>query len=144
MSVAADIADAVVTAVEALALTGVTVVRRKTPSLPPGVSPPQVVVSVGEEGDTDYLTATLCLVTYPVSVTVVTAAGGKKLVDDDTLRGWREQIRGAVDAKTAFAAVSEFNAVHSGGRAPFDPAALAKDLNYSTQTFTVEAIEARS
>lgn len=143
MSVAGDIADAIVTAVEGLALTGVTVVRRKTPSLPAGVDPPQVVVSVAEEGDIRPHTATKDLVRYPVAVTIVTG-GGKKLADDDTVRDWRESIRVAVNTRATFSGVGEFNQVDPGGRAPFTAAALAKDLNHSVLVFTVTTREARN
>lgn len=148
MSVAGDIADAVVTGVRALSLSGVpssAVVRRKVPTLPHGASPPQVVVSVGAEPETEYLTAAANLNRYPVAVTIVTA-GGKLLADDETVRAWRQSIRRRIDdlERTTFAAVTGFNRVTTGGRSPFDPAALSKDLNYSVQLFTVEVIEQRA
>jgi hypothetical protein len=143
VSVAGDVAGAVAAAVEGLALAGVTVVRRKTPSLPHGASPPQAVVCVGEEGEDDYLTARLRRVRYPVVVALVTAAGAA-LGDDDAFRDWRERVRDAVDRKGAFAAVPEFDAVSHTGRVPFDQAALRQDLNYGFQVFTVETIEPRS
>jgi hypothetical protein len=145
VSVAGDIADAIVTAVEALALTGVTVKRRKLPSLPQGEDPPQVVVSIGDEPDTEYLTAVENLNRYPVAVTIVTA-GGKKLADDETLRTWRQSVRRTLDdlERTTFAAVTGFNRVTTGGKSPFNPQALAKDLNYSVQVFTVEVLEQRA
>jgi len=143
--VASDIADAVVTGVRGLGLVdSAAVVRRKTPSLPHGTQPPQIVVTVAEEGDTEHLTAHLNQVTYPVAVTVVTG-GGKKLLDDDTLRSWRQQIKAKVDdqQQATFAGVSQVDRVTAGGRAPFDPAALHGDLNYSVLTFAVEAVEAK-
>lgn len=142
MSVAGSIADAIVTKVTALAL-GPTVVRRKNPSLPQGADPPQIVVSVGEEGPYRPMTATKDFGTYPVAVTIVTG-GGKKLLDDETLRGWRDQIRVAVNQRATFTSVSQFNQIDPTGKAPFNPAALAKDLNYSTLVFTVTTIETRS
>jgi hypothetical protein len=144
MSVAGDIADAVVTAVRGLSLVpSASVVRRKTPSLPQGVDPPQIVVSVGEENEITPLTSTKDRVRYPVSVTIVTG-GGKKLADDDTVREWRESIRVAVNRRATFSGVSEFNQVDPGGKRPFDPGAMAKDLNYSVLTFTVTTREARN
>ena len=144
MSVAGDIADLTKAAIEALALTGVTVQRRKTPSLPAGENPPQVVISVGEEPETEYLTAAHNLNRYAMAVTIVTA-GGKKLADDETLRSWRQSIRRKLDdlERTTFAALTGFNRVTTGGRSPFNPAALGKDLNYSVQVFTVEVKETR-
>ena len=49
-----------------------------------------------------------------------------------------------MDRQGAFSSVAEFNAVHWGGKPPFDPANLPKDLNFSSMVFTVEAIESRS
>lgn len=143
MSVAGNVADAVVAAVGALALTGVTVARRKTPSLPPGKNPPAVVVTVADEGESEPMTGRKDFVRYPVGVTIITA-GGSALADNETIRLWRGQIRAAVNTPDAFAGVSQFNEVTPAGRTPFDPAALARDLNYSTLTFTVECIEDRN
>lgn len=142
MSVAADIADAVEDAVAALALTGLTVVRRKTPAVPEGATLPQAVVSVGDEQVED-LTATQALVTYTVAVTVVTA-GGSKLADDDVLHAWRQSIRRKLEDLSVWAAVAGFNEVRNGGVTPFDAAALPRDFNYSTLTFRVSALESRT
>jgi hypothetical protein len=142
VSVAGAIADAIVAAVTALGL-GPTVVRRKAPSLPQGQDPPQIVVSVGEEGDVKPLTAKKDMVRYPVAVTIVTG-GGKKLADDETLRLWREQIRTAINQRATFVSVPQFNQVDPSGKPPFNPAAMAKDLNYSMLVFTVSTREARS
>jgi hypothetical protein len=138
------VANAIVTAVQSLGLVpNASVAKRKTPSLPNGVDPPQIVVSVGEEGQVEALTARKNLVRYPVAVTIVTG-GGKKLIDDETLRDWRGRIREAVDCEACFAGVDEFNQVDVAGKAPFNASALAKDLNYSVLLFTVQAIEPRS
>lgn len=146
-----DAAEAAVTAIGVLKPPGVPpaaavpVARRKTPSAPEGSANglPEIVVSVGEEPATEYLTATEKLRRYPVAVTIVTD-GGAKAADDATVRKWRDQIDAALDARAAFASVDGFNQVDAGGGAPFDPAALPKDFNYSIQTFTVQVIEGRT
>lgn len=143
MSTAADVSAAVAAAVTAMALPGVTVEQLKIPAVPGAAPLPQAVVSVGDEGEFEYLTATTKLVTYPCAVALVTK-GGRKLEDDETLRGWREQVWAAVEAWATWAGVSGFNEVRAGGREPFDRAALAKDLNWSVLTFAVEVIEARA
>jgi hypothetical protein len=143
VSKAADVSSAIAAALEAMNLTGVTVARRKTPAVPEGATLPQAVVSVGEEGDVERLTATEVMLTYPVSVTFVTKAG-RKLDDDDTLRDWREETRKAVEAAATWAGVAGFNVVRAGGREPFDRAALAKDLNFSSLVYRVEVIEDRT
>ena len=143
MSVAGSIADAIVTAIQALALVDSgNVVKRKVPSLPQGTDPPQIVVSVGEEGPFEPLWAGYILVKYPASVCIFTA-GGKKLGDDETMRTWRQSIRRAVDANGTFSTVSEFNLVDWEGKTPFMQPAAAKDINASLMTFTVEAIEVK-
>jgi hypothetical protein len=144
------IADAVVAAIRGLSLVpNANVVKRKTPSLPPGADPPQIVVVVGEagaEGMTEPLTATEKLNRYPTLVVIITAAGGKGLLDDETLRTWRDQIEDEIDdrARTTFASVPGFNVVNTTGQAPFDGSVIPKDLNYSAQTFNVEVIEQRA
>ncbi len=140
MSIAADIETAVVAALNTLAFSGVTVAKRKTPSAPEGKALPLIAVSVGEEGEVEYLTARKTMVKYPVAVTIVTA-GGTALADNDTIRTWREAIRKKMEAPATFAAVTGFNAVFAGGREPFDRAALAKDLNYSSLLYRCEVIE---
>lgn len=147
MSKAADVAEAIETAVIAipsLITAGFVVKRRKLPTLPDGQDPPQAVVSVAEEGDTEYLAfGGKVLIHYPAVVLLVTA-GGKKLGDDDTLRGYRESVRKKVDDPTVFASVSQFHKVRSGGSSPFSPPALKQDYNYSLQTFTVTVVESRN
>lgn len=140
MSVATDVADAVVTAVTALALSGVTVAKRKTPSAPEGMALPLVAVSIGEEGECEYLTARKVMMTYPVAVTIVTA-NASPLQENGTIRTWRESIRKRMEAAATFAGVTGFNAVWAGGREPYDRNALAKDLNYSSLSYRVEVIE---
>lgn len=142
------IADAAVAAIEALALDDdLTVVKRKTPSLPDGTEPPCVVVVVGEggeEGQTEPISATKKVNRYPVTVVIITAGGN--LADDETIREWRDQIEDALDdrARTTFSTVTGLNVVNTIGKAPFDGALIPRDLNYSAQTFNVEVIESRS
>ena len=144
MSKANDVADAIKTGVTALALTGVTVSRSKLPELPPGVSPPEAVVTVGEEGDTIYLDFEgNVIVRYPCAVTLITA-GGQVAQDDATFRDWRESIRKKVDDSTIYSTVTGFHRVLSSGRAPFDRSALSKDFNFGIQVFTVEVLETRT
>lgn len=144
MSVAGNLADAIVTKVRTLSLVAsASVVRRKTPSLPAGTDPPQIVVSIGEEGDVKPMTSAKDFVNYPVAVTIVTGAG-KQLLDDETIRTWRASIRLAINTRSTFSGVTQFNKVSPTGKAPFNPAALAKDLNYSMLVFTVQTIEARN
>jgi hypothetical protein len=144
------IADAVVTAIRGLGLIDAeSVVKRKTPSLPPGKDPPCIVVVVGEagaEGQTEPLTWNQKVNRYPTLVVIITAAGGKALADDETLRNWRDLIEDEIDDKerTTFASVPGFNVVTTTGQAPFDGSVIPKDLNYSAQTFNVEVIEQRA
>lgn len=124
------------------ALPGVTVVERKTPVVAESDALPLAVVSVGEEGDVEYLTARKVMVTYPCAVTLVTAQGFA-LADNPVLRTAREAVRKGVEAAATFAGVAGFNAVNGGGKEPYDRAALAKDLDYSSLVFRVEVIEDR-
>jgi len=100
-------------------------------------------VSVGEEGEFEYLTARKKSVTYPVAVTLVTK-GGRKLDDDATLRGWREQVWAAVEARAAWSGLAGWNETLAGGKEPFDRAALPKDLNFSFLVFRVNVLENRA
>ena len=144
------IADAVVTAIRGLALVDSDKVQKlKTPSLPSGVNPPFIAVCVGEmgaEGQTEKLTATQKLNSYPTTVVIITSAGGKALADDETIREWRDAIEDKIDdrCRTTFASVTGFNRVDTTGQAPFDGSVLGRDLSYSSQTFRVEVIETRA
>lgn len=145
LSVSEAVGDVGKSAVEALALSGVTVVKRKTPSVPEGTTAPlpQVVITVGEEGPTEYLTATTKLKTYPLAATIVTA-GGVPLADDPTVRAWRQQIEEKLDARATWAGLAGFNEVNITNKLPFDASALAKDFNYSPVVAEVEVLEART
>lgn len=143
MSTAADVSAAVAAAVTALNLTGVTVEQLKIPAVPGAAPLPQAVVSVGDEGDFEYLTATTKLVTYPCAVTLVTK-GGRKLEDDETLRTWRASVWAAVEARATWAGLTGWNETLAGGKEPFDRAALSKDLNWSVLVFRVCVEENRA
>jgi hypothetical protein len=122
--------------------TAVPSVKRKTPSVPEGDSLglPQLVISVGEEGAVEYLTATTKLKKYPVAVTIVTAAGAKS-ADDATVRKWREQIEQKLEVFASWASLVGFNEVNIINRAPFDVSALSKDFNYSTVVAEAQVVE---
>ncbi len=151
-STSAAVVEAAVTAVTALGITHnavpLPVVARKTPSVPEGSAAalPQIVISCGEEGRSEYLTATLKSKTYPVAVTIV-AGTGQQLADDATVRQWRQQIELALEARTSWqtgsAAVSGWNRSTVTNKAPFDAGALRTDFNYSVVMCDVEVIEAR-
>lgn len=138
------VGDIAKSAVQALALSGVTVVKRKTPSLPEGTSAglPQVVISVGEEGRTEYLSATKKLKTYPVAATIVTA-GGQQAADDATVRDWRQRIELKLEARATWTGLAGWNRVVITNKAPFDQATLSKDYNYATVVAEIEVVETR-
>lgn len=121
----------------------VTISRRKTPSLPGGKEPPEIVISIGEEGQIEPMDCTRDFVRYPVAVTIVTG-GGAKLGDDATVRAWREQIRKKLQSRSVYAGLAGWNGVSTVGKAPFEPSALPKDYNFSMQVFTVEILESRT
>ena len=149
MSVAGAIADAAVAAVTGLSLTygsppvAFVVKRRKTPTLPQGIDPPQVVVTVGEEPDTEAATSKKDFKRYPLGVAIITATLGRNLKDDEAVRLIREQVHSTINRATTFAGVPQFNRIDPGRRDPFLPGALPKDVNLSTLLFSVEAIESR-
>jgi hypothetical protein len=142
VSVASDISAAIATAVTGI-VPGAPIKSRKVPTLAEDENPPLVIVSVAEEGDLIPMTASKDFVRRPASVTVI-KGGGTKQANEETTRTERAAIIAAVNKPSAFAGVAEFNEVNATGRAPFNPAALAKDFNYSTLVFTVETIEARA
>lgn len=149
MSAAHDIGTLTVAAIRAIGLetsagvplAGANVVLRKKLELAPKEQPPKVLVCVADEGDVERLTARQKLKRWPVAVVIATA-GGSVLQEDTRLRAWREQIEAKLhDDRATFAGVSGFNLCSATGKAPFDPVALAKDICYSVQAFTVEVIE---
>lgn len=152
MSVAIDIGAALVTGLRAATFvvsTGPTVnlpderiVRRKFAEVPQGGAVPQIIVVVGEDAETERLTATAKLKRWRVAVVIVTATGGQ-LQDDARLRDWRDTVDAvAYDAQRAtFASVTGFNEVRATGRSPFDAQAAGRDYVFSTQNYEVQVIE---
>lgn len=138
-STAEDLGDRAKTAVEALTLTGVTVTKRKTPSLPEGKSPPAVVITVVQV-KWERLTATEKVNTFAVTATVITG-GGAKAADDATVRKWLKQIESVLEAQATFIAVPGFDGIDIRPGPPFDPAALAKDFNYGFVSADVTVVE---
>lgn len=155
LSVSEAVGDAAKAAVDALALTRpaagappstvVPVVKRKVPGVPQGDKGglPQISVSVGEFGQVEKIDALTDLVKYPVAVTIVSGSGDAAN-DDPEPRDWLDRIRKKLQAGASWSTVSRFNRVSTTGKPPFDPAALAKGFNYSTQVFTVEVLESRT
>lgn len=146
MSVANDLENAVVAALQGLAaFAGVAVVARKSPTLPAGTNPPAAAVVVEAEGQSESLDAQHSLNTYPCAV-VLFLAGGHKLAADPTTLALRQAVRQQLDDReqATFAGVAGFNRSTAGGRPPYDPAALAADLIASTQVFQLEVVEPRA
>lgn len=151
MSVAGDIADKIVTAIQGIGLvvsSGPTVtlnnsnvLKRKRPELAEKENPPMIFVVVGENPETEPISATLKLLKWQVAVVIV-SPGGMKLEDDERARGWLDQIEAAVYDKqnTTFSSLSTFNTCDVRGRTPFDPTAMDKGLSYLTTNFTVETL----
>lgn len=150
-SVSEAVGDAIEAALTALAIlkpgvapdTPVPISRRKTPSLPEGKSPPELVVSVGAFGRVEPIDARRDMVGYPLAVTIVTA-GGTAAAYEPLIDNWRQRVRRAVQARATWAAVGGWNSVETEGKEPFDSAALPKDFNFSVQVFTVFVLEPRS
>lgn len=151
MSTAGDVAALTVAAVQGIglvkaggtALDSASVVLRKVPSLPSGKEPPQVVVTVEDEGQTEYLTATTKLKKCAVAVTII-SGNGQKLLDDSTVRTWRQQIEGVLDRRSTWVTLTGWSETNVTNKAPFDTGALSKDLNYSIVAAEVQVVEVRT
>lgn len=144
MSVREDIAEAVVDAVDALALSGApAAVRQKIPALPPDVNPPRIVVSVAALPKTETITNGHRLKRYKGAVTIYTA-GGTQLADDDALGAWVEAIREALERWEIFASVAAFNDVTVEDATLYPTTALGRTLSVASIPFTVETKEART
>ncbi len=144
-SVSEAVGDVVKAAVEALSLTGLRgVVKRKLPTVPEGdtIGLPQVVVSVGEEQETERLTAIHKKRTIRFAVTIVTA-GGQQTGDNAAVRAWRDRIDDAIFDRqlTIFAALTNFVNLRAFGGKVFDPEALNKDFNYSALSYELKCVE---
>ncbi len=148
-SVAEEIGDKAKAAVDALAFSGATVVKRKNPGAPEGSgSLPQISVSVLED-KSEPMDRRRRLVTYTLVVGIV-RGGGTRAADNATVRKWRKQIVETIDDtdRETFAGLSNGaeieKADYTGGRVPFEPAATAKDYDFSQLVFAVEVIEQRA
>lgn len=121
----------------------VSVVKRKVPTLPAGKAPVEIVVVVGAQGPSKSLDAARRTATYDLAIVIV-AATGHKLRDDPVVRNWIDRIEQRLDDldRDTFAGMPAgsqlVRADSQGGRLPFDPAALAADLNYVAVPFGVE------
>jgi hypothetical protein len=142
---ASAVQDAAIAGIVALAISGApTPTKRRSPTLPAGVSPPAIVVTVARRMGTEYLTNVANLRTYEVGVTVV-RAGGDKLEDDDTGREWLEAIAEKFEAFATWnagaAAVTGFNDVRVLDMMHYRRDAADKTLNYSTLLTRVEVLD---
>jgi hypothetical protein len=127
----------------------VSVVKRKFPVNPAGKSALELVVVVGEESRSEEMDARHKFETYTTAVVLVTPTGHKTL-DDAAPRVIRDRVKQLVDdldfrtfaTLTASARINK--ATFTGGKPPFDPQALAKDLNWSALVFDVQVIQTRA
>lgn len=154
LSVSEWVGDCIKTGITALALTygtpatAVPVVKRKVGVSPVTKTVPEVVVLVDEEERTEAIDALTKLKTYS-GVVLFVLPGGHTLADDPTPRQWRKLAEEVVDdkARATFAGPptgARFNRSDAvGGKLPFDPAALPKDLNYAWVAFAIEVLEKR-
>lgn len=143
MSNAERIGTAIKSAVEALALAGVTEVTiRKAPTLPQGAAVPQVIIVVAEGTPAERLFADQWMVMYEASIIYVTT-GGEKLGEDTTLRTIRVALETLVIDDETYEDVPGFNVANPRGTPAYNPAALNALYNYTTVTATVEVEETR-
>ena len=153
MSIDTSIGEILVTAVQSLTLMvtvaplpAASVIRSKTPSLPPGTHPPKIVVVVGDRpSKVEFISSAWKLSYWPCSI-VIFAGDGAKQADDDRSRTWRAQIEAIIfdQQSSAFAGLASFNEVNASDKSAFDPAALDKDIAALTSNFEVQVIESRA
>lgn len=124
-------------------------VVRKVGTLPSGADAPQVVVVVAAEEPTERIDRRRRLESFTLWAVIVTP-GGHKLANDPTVGNWRDRILSRLDdrERTTFATLitgAEINSADAIQKPPpFDPAGLAKDLNYSALSFRVTVLVRRS
>ena len=127
----------------------VPVVVRKVPVLPSGKDPAQVVIIVDTESRSQPLDALTRLETFAAFVLFV-AAGGHKLAFNSVIGAWRDAAKCRIDDldRQTFASLITGAAINKatyvGGRAPFDTAALGKDLDFSIMPFEIEVTVTRA
>lgn len=153
MSAAHDIGTLTVAAIRAIGLetaagvplASANVVLRKKLELAPKERPPKVLVAVGEQPETELLTAAHKLARWSVAVAVATD-GGSVLQDDTRARTWLEALEAELfDAqRTAYAALTGFVRVRAPSTRPFDPGALSKDVVWCVKVFEVHVAVALS
>ena len=123
------------------------VVRRKRPEVPDGLTPPLIVVCVGDEEVPEVLGTgsdgkLLWAVKRPVTVAIAFKSAGEG-GDNLTVRSWREKIWPAVNERSLKGAgLTQVNRVDPRGNAIFDAAALQTvALDWSVLTFDTETVE---
>lgn len=155
LSVGEAVGDCIKAALEAQAFTYGTppqafnVVKRKAALLPQSKGPHELIVVVGEEARSEPFDGRRRLETFDAAVVIATP-GGHKTGDDPAVRAIRDRAKQLIDDRDRFtfatliagAKINRATAV--GGRPPFDPAALPKDLNWSWVGFEVETIVTRA
>jgi hypothetical protein len=142
-STSGTIADAVVDAIEGLTLDGDPPVReRKRPVLHEGDPDGVIFVSQGDgerlEPLADFGDGLAFLVAYPVAVAIVVRSRGK-VGDNETLRAWREAIRGLLRLPDD---IADVNDIEPADGPVFDLDGLGKGLDWSIQNYRVTRIEA--
>lgn len=145
MSIANDIADAVVTKIGTLSLTGATIVSRKQPGFRKGDSDPLITVSVVEDGEEPFSgeAGDAREVDYTVTVTITSKnADDGILAPNETLQDWRESIRHALDVGYLTSVSAVVDTSYTGGSLNSNRA-LDMQYVYSAMTFRFTALEAR-
>jgi hypothetical protein len=140
---AKEIGDTAVAKIAALALAGApTPVNWKAPTLPAGVEPPQIVVSVRKRSEVEYLTNEHNLHSFDGQVTAVTT-GGEFLADADDEPGqWLVAIANEFEKwATWLATVTNFHDVRLLELQQYQRTAAGKTLDYSTLKFRIETKE---
>lgn len=144
MSTAEIVAAAVKGVIEGMASlpAGAAVMVRKRPAVAKDDGLPLVLVTVGEDGDAEPLWAGAAMISYPVAVALV-VADPNTLAESADVRAFRKELAGLLWSATGLLGVAGANDIRQGGKAPYDPTALAANYGWSVQVFTVEVIESR-
>lgn len=149
MSSAADIADALVAACPVFTDADGTesvCFWRKHPILLDKEPPPRVIVTIGDETETEHLwwypTGGTDRVTYTAAYTLITI-GGTGVVDSRALRTWMQEARNTLVTISTYAALPGFNEVVAGGKPPYPRSAQKSTFNYADVVARVEILEIR-